>query len=61
MKNILMAAVLVTSVFAGNAHAIIEGGCIPPKGPKKPPSTESAQRVEKKIGGSGQAVTAVRG
>ena len=60
MKKILMAAVMMTSVLTGSAHAVEEGGCMLPK---KPRLTASAPaRAEKKNNcPNGGCVAAVRG
>lgn len=60
MKRTLLAALVVMSFSAGSAHAIIEGGCIPPKGPKPRP-TQSAEARPRNNCPNGGCVAAVRG
>lgn len=59
MKRTLLAAVVVVSFSAGSAHAVIEGGCIPPKGPKPRPTQSAAERNPRCPNGG--CVAAVRG
>lgn len=60
MKRTLLAALVVVSFSAGRAHAIIEGGCIPPKGPKPRPN-QSAEARPRNNCPNGNCVAAVRG
>lgn len=60
MKKVLMAALVVMTFSAGSAHAVIEGGCIPPKGPKKPTRPDLQARPRNNCPNGG-CVAAVRG